>query len=195
MINPNTIESNIYSILHLLLLIIQIYIFLDKDISNNFYSYVVILNLSIHGFWIRSMHRAVNEELRNEHPKLFYEELPFRGLYNIVISYLSMGTLIGDFIFSNITIIEKLYRFMMTLFIAIIMSPYLKEFYQYYNKMKAIRQDKQYKKLYRKIIHDKWEEDFKNKSVISNFLNNFIYTLIIFSLFIFLYNVYFLIYS
>jgi len=166
-----------------------------EEIRRDIGLFSTALVLFTHGIWILSMHRAAGEELAHAHPKLYYDEIPYRGLYNIIAGFFLIGGIYCKFVFYPKSVEQFTSSLLTVITLSILMAPFLQAFIKQRKFMIKIKTDRKHRKILAKIRKDKWENEILSKSPLTRFLNKFVWTILIFSVFVGLSVAYYSIYT
>lgn len=200
-ITPRTIETNIYSILFICLSAIQlivlpfIYSTLTPELNYSVATGSTALVLFTHGAWILSMYRASPEELPRFHPRLYYDDMPYRGIYNIIAGLFLIGSMYCNLVFSPRSTQQLVYGIITIIIISIIISPYLQTFVRQRKFMAKIMTDRKYRKILAKMRKDKWEDEVLSKSLVARFFNKIVWSTLLFASFVGLSTMYYCIFT
>jgi hypothetical protein len=200
-ITPRTVEAVIFSALFVLFSAIQLIVLplgfsnLNVEqrnlISGGLTSSVVFTQ----GYWILVMLSASPNELPEHHPRLYYDEMPYRGMYNIIAGFSLMGMLYVNSIFSAKSLALSVLAGISTVFIAFVMAPCLRAFVKQRRRMSEIMTMHKYKKLADSIKKDNWENEVVSRSLIARFLNTISWSILTFSVFVGAYAIYHCLYT
>lgn len=201
LIKPKSIEANICSIFFLSASTLQLVIlpfvfpFIPQNMIEPIGVTVLTFVLFTHGVWILTMRKSAGKDLADIHPKLYHEELPYRGLYNILGAYWFMGSSFISFIFNPQSINQQIMSVFAIISIYVLMAPIMLNFVRLQRRIKIIKTKRKYRKLYQKIKKDNWENEIVSKSVIAKILNNLIWLLLTLSIVIGVSLVYYFIFT
>jgi hypothetical protein len=189
-ITPRTIEANVYSSLFIFFSAIQVIVFpvvsstLTLELRNTIGSAFTSLVIFIHGVWILSMFKASPKELAVDHPRLYYDDMPYRGIYNIVAGFFLIGGMCFNILLSGKSIPQSILAVFIVFVISLSMAPYLRAFVKQRKFMAEIMTSRKYRKEAAKIKKDKWENEVVSRSLVARYLNTTSWSILIFSAFV-----------
>jgi hypothetical protein len=141
------------------------------------------------------MLNGAEEDLKLTHPRIYYDDGPYRSLFNILLGFFLFGGLILNSAFSSRSILQTALGTFFVAFIAFAMAPTLRKFISQRRHMHEIKTMNKYKKLARDIRNDNWEDEVIAKSRIARILNTIVWSIAVFSIFVGGALVYYTVYS
>jgi hypothetical protein len=187
MVAPQTVEANLFSILFISFSAIQLialpftYGAIPQDLKSFASTACSSLVIFIHGAWILSMFKAAPKDLAVVHPRLYYDDMPYRGTYNISAALFLMGGAFFNLALSAKSFWTSALDILSIIVISIIASPYLSAFVKQRKFMIRIMTDHKHRKEAAKSKKDQWEDEVISRSLIARFLNTVVWSILVFS--------------
>lgn len=200
-VTPKTIEANLFSILFIALSMVLVniipisYSAWSPELRKFVETSLVSVTIFTHGAWILSMYNASSEKLRETHPKLFYDDMPYRGLFNILAGFFLIGSLYIDFLLSPRSTVHLVAGGINAFMIVLLITPYLHAFIKQRRFIAEVMTRKKYRKILAKMRKDNWESEVLSKSLVARFLNTIIWCILLFATFVALSTLHYCIYT